>query len=147
MAYGCPELQNMQKSYSSAFDNPFSSCWEHFHPSDCFYVAPSSCMKADTSNNIWGGWRTSDVKIASVLILLSKYSHIFSWTQGQDNRRRVVLVLTFTALQQLLQYRLGTARRRQIFIPWSFLCRRFTCRSFHLSWCWGKKYVCMCLHT
>lgn len=59
------------------FDNIFSSCWEHFHACDCFYVAPFSCMKADTTNNIWGGWRTSDVKIASVLILLSKYRHIF----------------------------------------------------------------------
>ena len=128
------------------FDNPFSSCWEHFHPCDCFYVAPSSCMKADTTNNVWGGWRTSDVKIALVLIPLSKYRHIFSWVQGQDNRRWMVLMLTFTPSQQLLQCVLGTAGRTRIFIPWSFMYKHFTYRPFYFSWYGGNKYMCVCLH-
>lgn len=92
------------------FDNPFSSCWEHFHPCDCFYVAPSPCMKADTTNNIWGGWRTSDVKIASVLILLSKYRHNFSWTQEQDKRRWMVLLLLRSSFCNIYLGLLGGAR-------------------------------------
>lgn len=87
------DYKTFRNLFPLLFDNPFSSCWEHFHPCDCFYLAPSSCMKADTTNNIWGGWRTSDVKIVSVLILLSNYRHIFSWIQGQENTRWMVLML------------------------------------------------------
>lgn len=120
------------------FDNPISSCWDHFHPCDCFYVASLSCMKADTTNNIWGGWRTSDVKIASVLILFSKWRHISSWTQGQDSRRWMAQMLLFfcnSFFSIYLDLLWG-----DIFMSWSFMYRHFTYRPFHLSRWGGKEY-------
>lgn len=134
------DYKTFRNLFPLLFDNPFSSCWEHFHPCDCFYLAPSSCMKADTTNNIWGGWRTSDVKIVSVLILLSNYRHIFSWIQGQENTRWMVLMLlSFAAASVVHTWDYWEEASFTGILPTSH------------STCWGKKQtfvsVYVCLHT
>lgn len=107
------------------FDNPFSSCWELSYPCDCFYVAPSSWMKADTTNTIWGGWRTIDVKIVSVLILLSKHRHIFLEYKDKTTQGEWCWYLP-TPSQQLLQCIAETTGRRLFFMPWGFIISYFT---------------------
>lgn len=108
-----------------------------------FMWPPFSCMNADTTNNIWGGWRTSDMKIASVLILLSKYRHIFflitRTTKGEWYW--CLLLLLHNNFCNIYPGLLGGGR----FFFIRFMYRHFTYRPLHLSWCWGKN-ICVCFY-